>query len=343
MSKTIALDEEGYFLVNNGTRVTDNEIGHKWLKAFRMDDYGVTHLDLDGDDILVEAFDKPYVVSQIHIKENKLVAQMPYQYFSELQINSFCLDDWDRFHALTINNIPVVFTRKAQAELFNLAQNFTDDNFTILNQVIDTPPYYLDSTKVNKAPFWNEKYEENPMPNWNLDQAHPELKSILQQIKLNKMRVMVAGCGYGHDAAYFALQGHIVTAVNISPIAIAEAKKKYGHIANLTFKIADVFNLDSEYTKAFDLVFEHTCFCAISPNKRDDLIKVWKNLIDETGHILGIFFVVPKRNGPYFGSSEWELREKLEKNFKFFYWTRLKHSPSWRNGAELMIYAQIRS
>ncbi len=66
-------------------------------------------------------------------------------------------------------------------------------------------------------------------------------------------------------------------------------------------------------------------------------------MLTETGHLLGIFFVVPKRTGPYFGGSEWELREKLQTPFNFLYWTRLKFSPGWRLGAELMVYAQIKS
>ena len=93
---------------------------------------------------------------------------------------------------------------------------------------------------------------------------------------------------------------------------------------------------------SFDIVFEHTFYCAISPDKRTHLVKLWKRVLSETGHLLGIFFVIPKRNGPYFGGSEWELREKLQKDFNFRYWTRLKHSPDWRLGAELMIYTQIK-
>jgi hypothetical protein len=44
--------------------------------------------------------------------------------------------------------------------------------------------------------------------------------------------------------------------------------------------------------------------------------------------------------GPPFGSSEWEIRERLKKFFDFLYWTRWKTTPEDRLGIELIVYAQ---
>ncbi|MEM7647524.1 MAG: methyltransferase domain-containing protein, partial [Pseudomonadota bacterium] len=195
------------------------------------------------------------------------------------------------------------------------------------------------NTGVESESFWSEKYQQQTTP-WDLDRPHPELDTTLAQLKLNKMRVLVPGCGSGHDAAFLAEKGNVVTAIDFSPTAIEQAQKKYGDRPNLTFLEGDVFNLDDSHTGAYDLVFEHTCYCAIDPSQRSMLIKQWKRFLDETGHLLGIFFAVPKRTGPYFGGSEWELREKLKKDFQFYYWTRLRHSPDWRRGAELLIYGR---
>ena len=342
LKKSIAIDEEGYFLLPGGIRVNDDEIGHQMLSKINKDDYGVLTLEHDGENVLVEAFDKPYVAKQVHLENNELIAQMPYLLKSKLLPDSFCVDDWDRFHARTEKNIPVVFSRAAQAELFNLADEFDDDSLIIGGNRLLTPHYYQIADEVNKEEFWTEKYNEMPSPPWNLDGPHPELPSLLQQLKLNKLRILVPGCGYGHDAAFLAEKGHVVTAIDVSDVAIEKAKQRYGHIKNLEFIKADLFDLDQSFNHSFDLIFEHTLYCAISPDKRDELIKFWKKWLAETGHILGIFFVVPKRTGPYFGGSEWELREKLQSRFQFYYWTRLKSSPDWRNGAELCIYAQLK-
>ncbi len=343
MAKTIAIDEEGYFLVDKGIRVDDELVGRRMLDAMTIDDYGVTHMNYEGHDVIVEPFDKPFVARQVHLENRILSVQMPYQHLCEVDWDSLCVDEWDRFHGKTKKGIPFVLSRPAQAELFNLAEEFNDDSLQIQGKTISTPNYYITSEDFNQAPFWKERYQEDPSPPWNLDKPHPELKSILQQLKLHKCRILVPGCGYGHDAALLAQQGHIVTAIDISDEAIAKAKELYGHIDTLKFEKADVLAMDESFHSAFDIVFEHTFYCAISPDSRDQLIKLWKRVLTDTGHLLGIFFVVPKRNGPYFGSSEWELREKLQSRFNFLYWTRLQHSPGWRQGAELMIYSQVKN
>jgi SAM-dependent methyltransferase len=342
MIKTIALDQEGYFVLENGVRLTEEFTGRQMLQAFQLDSYGVIHMSLQGEDYILECFDQPYVARQIHLEENCLFVQMPYQFKQEVDLNSLCLDHWDRFHGLTVSGIPFVLSRPAQAELLNSASAFTDDSITILGQTLSTPPYYLDSNPVREAQFWSERYQENPSPGWNLEKAHPELVSALPQLKLHKSRVLVPGCGYGHDAALLAEAGHKVTAVDVSEEALQGARQRYGHLENIQWLQADIFQLGDEYHGAFDMIFEHTCYCAIHPDDREKLFKVYRNYLVETGHLLGIFFVVPKRSGPYFGSSEWELQNQLEKRFRFLYWTRLKHSPDWRQGAELMIYAQLK-
>lgn len=341
MAKSIALDEEGFFLVDNGIRISDDLVGRHMLEALSVDEFGVVHMDYDGQDILVEAFDKPYVARQVHFQNGILNIQLPHQTLSEVEMTSLCVDEWDRFHGMTKKGIPFVLSHAAQAELFSLAEEFTDDSIQLGGKVIQTPNYYVTSEEFNKKPFWSGKYQENTTP-WNLDKPHPELSSFMMQLKLNKCRILVPGCGYGHDAALLAEQGHIVTAIDISDEALQKAEELYGHIPTLTFKKEDVLNLNEDYNNCFDIVFEHTFYCAISPENRNDLIKIWKRVLSETGHLLGIFFVVPKRTGPYFGGSEWELREKLKDHFNFLYWTRLKHSPGWRKGAELMVYSQIK-
>ena len=133
-----------------------------------------------------------------------------------------------------------------------------------------------------------------------MSKPHPELQSILPQLKLNKRRILVPGCGYGHDAAYLAKQGHIVTAIDISEKAVTEAKRLYGHISNLDIHLADVFQLDETHREEYDVIFEHTCYCAISPTSRDKLIKVYKKYLSEKGHLLGIFFCGTQKIGTLF-------------------------------------------
>jgi SAM-dependent methyltransferase len=335
--KIIALDEEGFFILAGGVRLTDPGEGTSLLQNLFMDERGGCWTTWDNETLLVEPFDKPLVGQQIEKTSNELFLLAPYGYKAVIRLESLCLDDWDRFHGLTKNNIPFVLSRKAQAEFFNCLEEFADDSFTLWGKKYPTPSFYINDSELSKTQFWTQKYSDSQPP-WDLGAAHPALDAILPQIKINKCRILNLGCGRGHDAAYFAKLGHVVTGVDFSETAIQQAKDHYGSRNNLQWAVGDALS-----TKGFppvDLIFEHTLFCAIEPSKRKTLIQQWKRTLDERGHILGIFFVHPQRRGPPYGGSEWELRELLEKDFRLLFWKRWAFSPEKRHGQELVVYAQ---
>jgi SAM-dependent methyltransferase len=134
-----------------------------------------------------------------------------------------------------------------------------------------------------------------------------------------------------------------VTAIDISPEAISRAKEKYSGLPGLSFFEGDVFALDEKHTKSYDLIFEHTCFCAIPPQRRTELVGIWRRCLVEGGHLLGVFFTMERRSSPPYGGTEWEYRERLKKYFQFLFWGRWQHSIDRRQGKELLIYAKIKS
>ncbi len=341
--KIIALDEEGFFILAGDVRLADPLEGKSLLKNLFMDERGGCWTTWDGETLLVEPFDKPLVAQQIEKTATEIYLLAHYGYQTPIRLDSLCLDDWDRFHGLTQNNIPFVMSRKAQAEFFNLLDEFDDDSFTLWGKKYSTPPFYLDDSEASKTQFWTQRYSaqikmNNNQAPWDLGAAHPALDAILPQIKINKCRILNLGCGRGHDAAYFAKLGHVVTGVDFSETAIQQAKEHYGSRTNLQWAVGDA--LSAKGFPPADLIFEHTLFCAIEPSKRKNLIQQWKRTLDERGHILGIFFVHPQRRGPPYGGSEWELRELLEKDFRLLFWKRWAFSPERRHGQELVVYAQ---
>ncbi|MCC6137545.1 MAG: methyltransferase domain-containing protein [Bdellovibrionaceae bacterium] len=338
MEKRITIDEEGYFVLENGARMSDSSYGHKLLSGLTIDDiFAVWTTSPPDEKILVEAFDKPLVVQNIEQKQDTLWALFPYDYSQEIDLKTLCLDDWGRLIGWTKNKVPFVFLKKAQNTFFGLVTVQSEDTIVWKNQTQKLEKYYLPLEEAAKIPFWEERYTNTNTP-WDLNGPHPAIEPILQQLKLQKSRVLNLGCGRGHDAHLLAKKGHIVTAVDISPRAIQDAKTLYPKPPTLTFVEDDVFALKD--TSKVDVIFEHTLFCAIPPEKRKDLIRIWKNTLDDTGYLLGVFFVHPKRFGPPYGCSEWELRELLEPHFRLMYWKRWEVSPSRRHGTELVIFAQ---
>ena len=153
------------------------------------------------------------------------------------------------------------------------------------------------------------------------------------------------GAGAGDDAAYFADLGHLVTAVDFSDEALARARAKHGDRPGLRFIKADAFHLPPSLategtTGAFDLIVEHTFYCAIDPCRRNELVSIWRRCLAEGGHLLAVFFTMDKAQGPPFGGSEWELRARLQGAFRPLYWFRSRNSHETRVGQETLIYPE---
>lgn len=337
MARSLAIDEEG-FISLDGARIEDADVGSGLLKNLKKVNEERFTTEWDGTEVLVEAFDAPLVAKHVSRNEGRFVLTMPYGFEREFPIESLCVDEWDRFHGVTTDKISFVFSRQAQMEFFDLVDEFDDDSITVDGRQIAVRPFFIEEANVQEEKFWSDLYNQPQGPGWELGEASRPLIYVLPQLKMTKSRVLVLGCGSGHDAAYLADQGHIVTAVDFSPEAISRAKERYGKIANLEFIEADIFKMNIK--GSFDLIYEHTCFPAIAPHRRRELVEIWKRHLIPGGHLLGIFLILDKRGGPPFGLSEWELRERLKKNFRFLYWTRWKQSLERRKGVEFVLYAQ---
>lgn len=339
MNKFIQIDEDGYFMVD-GLRVADANFGHHLLSHLRTDEkYGLS-TDADGTRAIVEAFDEPLVARQVFHIDSHWEIESPYEVRWVFDPRTLSLDDWDRFHGLTKSGLPFVLSRPAQAEFFNLCDSFEDDSVTLDAQKIPIPPWLLPRQEVSQSQFWTDIYREEVKPGFDLQKPAPGLVDTLNKIKIPKSRVLVLGAGPCNDAAYFAQQGHLVTAVDFSEEAFSRARAQFGNLPNLQMVVADAFHLPGHFQQSFDLVFEHTCYCAIDPSMRGELVKVWRKVLVDRGHLLGIFFAMSKREGPPYGGSEWEVRERLKKGFDFLYWQRLRNSVEGRLGREFVVYAQ---
>lgn len=340
--KFIAIDEEGFPLFGD-IRVSDPKVCTEILNNLRYSENNAFMTTVADDDALVEAFDEPYVAQQVlKLPNGEWRILLPFGLEKVFKPADLGLDEWDRFHGLTDKSIPFVFSRAAQNEFFNLVDEFDDESITIDGETIEVESWLPDVDEVETSDRWTKIYRtENPK--WELEQAAPALVDMLPRLKLPKSKVLVLGCGSGEDAAFFAQAGHVVTAVDFSEEAIARAKKKFGHLPNLEFIQQDIFKLGREHDNSYSLVFEHTCFCAINPAKRNDMVKLWRRVLIESGFLMGVFFTMEARRNTPFGATEWEIRERLKRGFHFVFWSRWQKSIERRNGKELYVYAQKKS
>ncbi len=336
----IQIDEEGY-VVSREAKIKDAVLGEELLENLKLHQSGTLLSTYGGTPVIVEAFDEPLIAQQILLENGQWTILCHYGVEFNFELSTLSLDEWDRFHGYTVKDkVPFVMSRKAQAGFFNMLEEFDDEAITVDGKTYEIPTYWPDKIEIEKEDFWTKSYQGNNNPGWNLGEPAEALKDMIPRLKLSRSRILVLGCGEGHDAALFAQSGHVVTAVDISPLALERAKKLYGHITDLHFVEADLFNLPRTFEKSFDIIFEHTCYCAINPSLRQDLVKIWNKMLVDGGFLMGVFFTFEKRQGPPFGGSEWELRQRLKNNYHPIFWGRWGSSIPNRQGKELFIYSK---
>lgn len=337
----ISIDEHGdLFFDAEAAPIKDANQIEEIHRNLKLNDKFNLVTELHSAEYLVESFDHPLQIMALDIQGEHIRLQTKHNTLFQADNSKWSVDEWDRFNGLTTSGAPFVLTTRAQKILFDQVDSFDDEGFAINKKYIATPPYYIDTPQIEKSDFWSNIYNTEQNPGWNLNQPAEAFKDMLPRLKLPKSRVLVLGAGEGHDAALFAEAGHVVTAVDFSKEAIKRGQAKYGHLSNLTFHESNIFHLPQEWNFNFDLVVEHTCFCAIPPDQRNEMVRLYRRMLHEEGQLLAVFFTMEKRSGPPYGATEWEIRKRTEQGFHYLFWGRLRNSLPQRMGRELFVLAK---
>ena len=179
--------------------------------------------------------------------------------------------------------------------------------------------------KVNKSSFWQERYLTDNTP-WDIGEAAPAFVKYFDKKKnTSNEKIAVLGCGLGHDAFFLAHLSSPTSHLQIygfdfskSAIKFCDEIKEKNNLKNISFYKVDFFKLikDRKWKNYFDLVIEHTSFCAIDPSRRKEYVDLIKYLLKPHGKLAGLFFIRPiKLGGPPFGSTEEEIRGLFKNGF----------------------------
>jgi SAM-dependent methyltransferase len=112
---------------------------------------------------------------------------------------------------------------------------------------------------------------------WTRDTPHPFLVRSLTELRAEPGdRALELGCGSGTNAVFLAAQGWDVTAVDIVPRALAQARERARaeHVP-VTLVRGDVTRLDGvdRVTGEFRLLVDVGCFHAIPARERDGYVR----------------------------------------------------------------------
>lgn len=169
------------------------------------------------------------------------------------------------------------------------------------------------------ALVWDRRYREG-RDGWELGQPAPPLRDFFSHHPLAPHppgRVLVPGCGRGHEARLLAELGFAVVGLDFSAEAIAAARQWASPPgASLHWLQADLFDRQALAAAGLDPaslqgVVEHTCFCAIEPQQRPAYLQTVAELLVPGGWLLGLFWCHGRPDGPPYGSDPGELAGAL--------------------------------
>ena len=170
---------------------------------------------------------------------------------------------------------------------------------------------------VNKLDFWEDIYKKDDI-GWDLNGPTPTFEKIASKLKPGK--VIILGCGRGHDAITFARFGFEVTAVDFAPSAISYLKSLC-IMKNVKVNIIqnDIFLLGRSLNNYFDYVIEQTCYCAIDPNRREQYERLIYRILKPDGCLIGLWYPIDKPfkiEGHHGEFSISNLKDIFKKNWK---------------------------
>lgn len=159
---------------------------------------------------------------------------------------------------------------------------------------------------------WNRLYESADTP-WDLGGPHPELVGRVEELGAPG-DAFVGGAGRAHDALALARGGWQVVATDWAPDA-ASAADELAALGS-QYLVSDSLTFDDG---PFDLIFEHTFFCAIDPTQRPAYAVMADRLLRPGGRLAAIVFPVGKQEssgGPPWGISTAVLGATLGPRFE---------------------------
>lgn len=165
---------------------------------------------------------------------------------------------------------------------------------------------------VSQPDYWDVKYREAAPPPWDLGRPSPVLEAWLAAHPGLRGRALVPGAGSGHDAVALAQAGLEVVALDFAEGAIAATRAR-ARATGVTLEAVqgDALAPPPAWDGTFDWVFEHTCFCAIDPARRDEYVAAMARVLRPGGKLVGVFFTHGDTGGPPFDTTAAELGERF--------------------------------
>jgi thiopurine S-methyltransferase len=188
-----------------------------------------------------------------------------------------------------------------------------------------------------KLDFWNERWQQNQI-GFHMPVVNPHLIQYWPKIVSDHGSVFVPLCGKSKDLVWLEGQGHQVTGVECSDLAVNDFFKEH-HFSpevhsdnlfstyktkNLTIFQGDYFKLQPNHLSDVKYVFDRAALVALPENMRSDYVKHITDLLAEGSRILLITLEYDQSvmQGPPFSVSDNEVHSLYSDGFSIKQWHR---------------------
>lgn len=194
-----------------------------------------------------------------------------------------------------------------------------------------------------KSKTWEEHWAEGDTP-WDAGRASPVLEKYVAEHPTKKAaRALIPGCGSGYDVFHLARAGYRSIGIDIAP----SAQRRFSElrtIAGLTETEASLVTFDffalspDDLGGPFDLIWDYTFYCAISPGQRDAWRSQMDRLLSPNGTLLMLLYPVvagaPESQGPPYPLDPQKVTQQLSPSFRVQHLAKATDSHPGREGKE---------
>lgn len=183
--------------------------------------------------------------------------------------------------------------------------------------------------------YWENRYNTCET-GWDVGVITQPIKDYFDQVRDKNAKILIPGCGYGHEAEYLWKAGFTnVFVIDISEIPLKNLHKRVPDFPQSQLIQGDFFDLEE---REFDYIIEQTFFCALEPSLRERYAKKMHELLRYGGKLAGVLFN-DKLNSdkPPFGGNKEEYISYFGPLFQVKYFDTCYNSILPRAGRELFI------
>ncbi|TXI85626.1 MAG: methyltransferase domain-containing protein [Crocinitomicaceae bacterium] len=181
--------------------------------------------------------------------------------------------------------------------------------------------------------YWSQRYE-NQQHGWDLGQISPPIKAYIDQLTDKNLKILIPGCGSGHEGSYLWEKGFKqVHVLDFSKHPLDLFKQNHPDFPTNQIHCEDFF----QHSETYDLIIEQTLFCAIDPSLRRNYAEKAATLLKPGGKLVGLLFNRTFDAGPPFGGNQAEYEHYFSSHFSVTGFEDCYNSITPRSGSELFI------